>query len=135
MQGGQRRVLVVEDDADTLEVLAMALEETGHAVAIARDGAEALGRLAAFAPDVILLDLWMPRLGGEEFLAELRRDPVHHATPVVIVTGVLFVPPSAVLAADAIVRKPFEMSDLLSEIERLGEGPARPERLAAPART
>lgn len=81
------RVLVVEDDSDTRALLTALLHEEGLEVAGAANGGEALDRLDSFDPDLILLDLLMPRMDGLSFLKALRRDPRHGRTPVVIITA------------------------------------------------
>src|SRR5437763_11246133 len=88
-----RNVLIVEDDADTRDMLAALLATEGfHAVA-AEDGLEALHLLRAVrhrapdAPCLVLLDLAMPRLGGYEFRRAQLGDPIVAAVPVAIVSG------------------------------------------------
>jgi CheY-like chemotaxis protein len=83
-----RRILIVEDDADIREALAEALQEDGTEVVVATDGLDALARLGTGPiPSVILLDLRLPRLGGEEFLRELRGDPRFERVPVITMTA------------------------------------------------
>jgi CheY-like chemotaxis protein len=84
----KRRILIVEDDADVREALAEALSEDGTEVVVAVDGIDALARLhEGLRPSVILLDLRLPRLGGEGFLRELRADPLFEHVPVITMTG------------------------------------------------
>lgn len=79
------RVLVVEDEPQVASMLQELLVELGYAVKIAVTGQEALGLVAIYQPDTILLDLNMPGLPGTQVLEELRRvDP---SLPVVVVTG------------------------------------------------
>ena len=82
-----RMLLVVDDDVDTRYLLSVWLREAHLAVQSARDGQEALGWLEQFRPDLILLDLSMPRLNGWEFLDRLRSQPRWADLPVVVVTG------------------------------------------------
>jgi two-component system, chemotaxis family, chemotaxis protein CheY len=83
------RVLIVEDDADIREVFHEVLSEAGYDVATAVDGRDALDVLAAAnaLPDVILLDLMMPRMDGYEFRAAQIKDPRLRAIPVVAVSA------------------------------------------------
>jgi PAS domain S-box-containing protein len=82
-----RMLLVVDDDADTRDLLTVWLREAHLAVQSARDGQEALGLLEQFRPDLILLDLSMPRVNGWEFLDQLRSQARWADVPVVVVTG------------------------------------------------
>jgi CheY-like chemotaxis protein len=83
-----RRILIVEDDRDVREALAEALAEDGTEVVVAVDGLDALARLRSGPrPSVILLDLRLPRLGGEDFLRELRSDPRFERVPVITMTA------------------------------------------------
>ena len=79
------RVLVVDDEPQVVDMLRELLVELGYTVETAGHGAEALGRVPEFEPDVVLLDLQMPGLSGLQVLEQLRRG--HPGLPVVIVTG------------------------------------------------
>jgi CheY-like chemotaxis protein len=81
------RVLVVEDDAVTREMMRRLLVAEGWEVTGAGNGREALDRLATDRPHLILLDLMMPEMDGFQFLAELRNHTEAAATPVIIVTA------------------------------------------------
>src|ERR1039458_2805429 len=102
------RVLLVEDDADIRDLLAGFLEDEGFTVATAPNGKEALAWLGTHpAPRVILLDLWMPVMTGEEFREVQMRDPVLAAIPVVIITAATDGPQRATaLGVEGWIRKP-----------------------------
>ncbi len=107
-------VLVVDDEADLLEIVTDRLQAEGYAVLTARDGIEALERARAARPGCIILDLKMPRLSGFDALVELRREaPDAH---VIVLTG----SPNRPLAeacrargADDFLLKPFDPGELL----------------------
>jgi CheY-like chemotaxis protein len=109
-----RLVLVVDDEADLLEIVSDRLEGEGYRVLTARDGVEALDVVRAARPACIILDLKMPRLGGLEALGALRREaPAAH---VIVLTG----SPNRPLAeacrargADEFLLKPFDPRELL----------------------
>jgi CheY-like chemotaxis protein len=81
------RTLLVDDDEVMRRAVRAALQPIGWQVTEAEDGEVAVGALAAARPDVIILDLMMPRMDGFEFLHELRRRPEWRDIPVVVVTA------------------------------------------------
>jgi CheY-like chemotaxis protein len=80
-------VLVVEDHADLREMLAVLLESEGFQVETARNGAEALTSLERSKPSVILLDLMMPVMTGDEFRQRQLADPRYRDVPVICMTA------------------------------------------------
>ncbi len=114
-------VLVVDDDLDILEATSLLLETEGYDVATARDGREALERLAeGVRPAVILLDLMMPGMNGFEFYERLRRLPGPEAhSPVIVISAAREAGRHAEeLGADDVLAKPYELQDLLEKIAR-----------------
>ena len=117
-------ILIVEDDADTREMLATLLAMEGfHAVA-AEDGLEALHLLrtvrhrAPEVPCLVLLDLKMPRLGGNEFRRAQLGDPTVAGVPVAVMSGATDLEARALaLGAVASVSKPIDC-DVLMEVVR-----------------
>ncbi len=85
--GAGRRILVVDDNRDAAESLAMLLRLHGHSVEIAHDGEEALARAAQSQPETVLLDIGMPRLNGYEVAQRMRMEPWGRAATLVAVTG------------------------------------------------
>jgi PAS domain S-box-containing protein len=81
------RILVVEDDADTRARLGGTLREQGWHVTEAADGRAALARIEADHPDLILLDLMLPRMDGFELVEEVRRHKSWESIPIVVITG------------------------------------------------
>jgi len=82
-----RRILVVEDNADVAETTAAMLALSGHEVRTVHDGVEALSMVEAFAPDVVLLDIGLPRMDGYEVARRLRQLPATRDTLLVALTG------------------------------------------------
>jgi CheY-like chemotaxis protein len=80
-------VLIVDDDADTVRTTAVLLKSLGHEVFEANDGSHAIHLSGAVHPDVILLDIGMPRLNGLETARHIRRLQLHHRPLIVAVTG------------------------------------------------
>ncbi len=81
------KVLVVDDTPDMAELMRRACADQGHRVFVASDGREALDIVGSEPPDVILLDVMMPRMSGMEVLRELKRNPGLRMIPVILVTA------------------------------------------------
>ena len=113
-------ILVVEDD----DAVAMMIQDylSGHEYRTARaaDGREAVEMVQQLRPDLIVMDLMMPRLTGGEAATALRRDPLTEKIPIVAISAVADVTSIAeMLPLDEILPKPFDLDDLIATIERL----------------
>ena len=86
-QISKSRILVVDDNPDTTATLALLLERTGHNVHVAHDGLEAVHATAAFRPDVILLDIGLPKLNGFEVAQRIRQERGNQKIALVAITG------------------------------------------------
>ena len=119
--GGDRasdRILVVEDDPDARDEMALVLRSEGYDVAAAGDGEEALAELRRATPALILLDLMMPVMDGWQFANELKaRD---EDIPIVLLSAARDLKNHAreMNAAD-VIEKPFDLSELIPKIERV----------------
>jgi len=115
IEPGQHRVLLVDDDESILEVISAAFSLKGYTVLEARDGSEALIRAERDAPDLVVLDLVMPRRSGFAVLDRLRQR--HATSPVIIVVTANTDPRHEQFAhdhgADGFFRKPFDVEELL----------------------
>lgn len=114
-------VLVADDDFDTREMLAAALELWGYRVLLADDGVDALAETRASAPDLILLDLLMPELDGWGVLASLRLDPRTRNIPVIVISAVSrrgLAEEILAAGATAFVEKPFDIDVLEMIVQR-----------------
>ena len=81
------KILIVDDEPFNLDLLEQELVDEGYVIERASDGVEALEKLDAFGPDVILLDYMMPRMTGMEVLKRLRQDEQNTTIPVIILTA------------------------------------------------
>ena len=107
-------VLLVEDNVDTRGMYATFFGSEGFRVLEAADGLQALSQLAGEKPDLILLDLGLPRLNGLQVLRMIRQQPRLADLPVVVISGQLDLLNAAEdIAADAVCPKPCEPADLL----------------------
>lgn len=119
-------VLLVEDNADTRGAYATFFGSEGFRVLEASDGLQALSQLAGEKPDVMLLDLGLPRLNGVQVLRIIREQPRLADLPVVVVSGQLELLNAADdIAADVVCPKPCELEDLMRVVRTvLGRGQA-----------
>jgi two-component system response regulator MprA len=114
------RILVVDDDRAVRQSLRRSLIFNGYEVNVAADGEEALERVTRQSPDLILLDVMMPRMGGLETCQRLRA--LGCATPVILLTahdGVTAREDGLAVGADDYMPKPFALEDLLGRIKTL----------------
>jgi CheY-like chemotaxis protein len=81
------RVLIVDDEKDLAEALGILLEESGHEIRIARDGLAALEAARTYDPDVVLLDLGLPRMDGYELARRLRTEHRDRKRLIVAISG------------------------------------------------
>jgi CheY-like chemotaxis protein len=110
----RKRILVVDDDRSICQLYRTALTLSGFIVEIAADGFGALVKIDEERPDLIVLDLQMPRIDGLEVLDELRANTGTFNIPVVVVTGT---DQRAIAQASVILRKPCDPEALISVIE------------------
>jgi CheY-like chemotaxis protein len=116
-------VLVVEDDESIARIVAGVLADEGYPVVVARDGAEALERIAAQPPRLILLDMRMPRVNGWEFTAAYRARTDAPAPIVVITAGRDAAQKAREIGADGYVAKPFDIDDVVDIVTRVVGAP------------
>lgn len=125
MQRRARRsalVLVVEDSEDAYEVYSELLASIGFSVEGASDGEEAIARTRVLQPDLVLLDLALPRLNGLEVARRLKSDPSTRAIPILAVSGLVRrrLPEVAERAGcDSFLTKPCTLARLEAEARRL----------------
>ncbi|NWG15715.1 MAG: response regulator [Chloroflexi bacterium] len=116
-------ILVVEDDQQTREILCRMLDKEGWHAREAEDGLIALEKVAEEMPELILLDLMMPRMDGFEFLAELRKTEAGRAVPVIVVTAMDLTPDDRQKlngqVKQILQKGAFRQDELLSEVRRL----------------
>jgi two-component system alkaline phosphatase synthesis response regulator PhoP len=118
----RHKILVVEDEADIRELLRYSLTQEGYAVEEAADGAEALDRIARRAPDLVLLDLMLPRMSGLELCRKLRASSETAQMPVIVVTAKSAEVDRILgleMGADDYVVKPFSPREVVARVKAL----------------
>ena len=111
------KILVVDDDPNICDILKTHFENEGCEVFAANDGVEGLAAFKAVSPDIVLLDIMMPRMDGQQLLAEIRKDS---NKPVIMVTakGEVFDKVLGLeMGADDFVVKPFELKELSARVK------------------
>ena len=112
-------LLLVEDDPESLAMMVTALDGEGYRVATAVDGAEALTAARRERPDLIVLDLMLPRMNAMQFRAEQLRDPVLSTIPIICLSGASHAATVAFeLGAVDCVSKPIDFDRLLTLIRK-----------------
>ncbi len=114
------KILIADDQPDNVRLLATRLEAEGYAFVTAADGDESLSKVYSERPDLLLLDVNMPKKSGFEVLAEMRGDPEVAHIPVIILTAARISPRDVreglTLGADDYITKPFDWRDLAARL-------------------
>ena len=123
---GLGRVLVVDDDEVIRQLIAVNLQLEGFEVATAVDGQDCLDRVQEIAPDVITLDVMMPRLDGWETAVQLRKSPDTAHIKVVLITARAQeddITRGTNVGADAYLTKPFDPGEMIRVVRQLAGAP------------
>ena len=115
------KILLVDDDAEIIESLRIALESKGFEVAIARDGNQGLALAEREQPDLVILDMMMPKRSGFLVLERLQRSSAINPRVIMITAneGNRHKAYAEMLGVDDYIRKPFAMDRLLASVDRL----------------
>lgn len=116
------RVLVVDDEPDLIRILEFGLRAAGYQVEIAADGQEGLKKAREIRPDIILLDLMLPKLDGYKVCRLLKFDERYRHIPIIILSARTQEGDQALakeMGANRFITKPYEFSEILSHIDAL----------------
>jgi len=117
-----KRILVVDDEEDIVKLVKMYLEHHRYEVIIANDGQEGLEKAKTEKPDLIVLDLMLPKINGYKVCGLLKKDTRYAKTPVILFTAKAQekdIKLGQEVGADAYITKPFEPEVLLVKIKEL----------------
>ena len=136
---GNNRILVVEDNSDVRELLVFLLRRSGYEVIEASTGLEALDQTRAGKPDLIIMDLGLPKMTGDEATARIKADPSTKHIPVIVNTAynqrAESVERAIAAGAAEIMHKPTEMKVILQMVRRYlspqNDGSGIPSQLGA----
>jgi DNA-binding response OmpR family regulator len=124
------RILIVDDEPSIVISLEYLMRREGFEVSVAADGEAALAAVAAQPPDLVVLDVMMPKVNGFEVCRRLRAEPAWRGVRILMLTAKgreSELQKGLSLGADAYVTKPFSTRDLVAEVRRLlAAGEARP---------
>jgi DNA-binding response OmpR family regulator len=117
-----KKILIVDDEPNIVISLEFLMKKEGFEVAVACDGEEALAKVESFNPDLMLLDVMMPRKSGFEVCESVRSNPNHGGLLIVMLTAKgrdTEVAKGMAIGADAYVTKPFSTKDLLAKVKEM----------------
>ena len=115
------RILIVDDEKPLSTLLAQAFEQDGHRVTSAQDGIDCMNKMAAFRPDVVIMDIMMPKLDGIDTTRLIRRNRSYTDTIIVALSAARTKRPGRTMkeaGANLFMRKPFAVAKL---VERVGK--------------
>ncbi len=115
------KILVVEDNPANMKLAVFLLQQAGHVVLSATDAELGLSLARDEAPDLILMDIQLPGMDGLEAIAELKRDEVTRAIPVIALTALAMKGDEARIRAagcDAYIAKPMRYQEVLATVEK-----------------
>jgi len=117
------KIMIVDDERDIVLVIKMSLEKYGYQTCEAYDGIEALEKIKTEKPDLVLLDLMMPRLDGHSVNLRLKENPETAGIPVIVITGkghlkeLLEIREE--LSVAAYLEKPFKVTTLIEKVKEI----------------
>ncbi|MFQ6067330.1 MAG: PleD family two-component system response regulator [bacterium] len=123
----QPKILIVDDDPDVQDALKLVLETQPYQLTIASNGEECLEKVKKSLPDLIILDLLMPKKDGFEVIKELREEPEYPRIPIIILTAVkkeasdrrYELETGLAMDVDDYVEKPIQPNDLLHRVQKI----------------
>jgi DNA-binding response OmpR family regulator len=122
-----KKILIADDEQNIVISLEFLMNREGFTVCIAADGQEAIDKVRSETPDLVLLDIMMPRKNGYEVCQEIRSDPQLQGTRILMLTAKgreMEVTKGLAMGADAYMTKPFSTRELVTRVKSLLDLPA-----------
>jgi DNA-binding response OmpR family regulator len=117
-----QRILIVDDEVNIVISLEFLMEQAGYDIRVAKNGQEALEQVTEFQPDLVLLDVMMPKINGFEVCRRIREKPTWQNIKIVMLTAKgreVEVTKGLALGADSYITKPFSTKELMAEVRRM----------------
>ena len=122
MEAQTAKILIVEDNSAVRELMAVLLRRSGYQVFEAADGLQGLEQIGSLQPDIVIVDLGLPKLGGDELIARIKADPRTVAIPAIVNTAFpahdAAVKRAIAAGAAEVLFKPTELKLLLAAVSR-----------------
>jgi len=118
----KKRILVVDDEPELVKAIQIRLEQASYELLVASDGMEALNKARREKPDLIILDLMLPRMDGYKVCVMLKRDGLYADIPIIMLTARAQKSNEKLgyeCGADAFITKPFQHEAVLAKIKEL----------------
>ena len=116
------KILIADDEPNIVISLEFLMQQSGYEVATARDGEDTMQKIASFQPDLVLLDIMLPKLNGFEVCQRIRENSEWSRIKIIMLSAKgreIEVSKGIALGADAYVTKPFSTKDLIAQVQRL----------------
>ena len=117
-----KKILIADDEPNIVVSLEFLMRQKGYEVKVATNGEDALAAVGEFAPDLILLDVMMPRLSGYDVCQKVRENPAWSGIRIIMLSAKgrdVEVNKGLAVGADAYVTKPFSTKDLIEQVARM----------------
>ena len=118
----KKKILYIEDEADQIAMVKTRLETNGYEFISALDGESGLDKVQKEKPDLVLLDILLPKMQGDQVCSKIREDPKTRDTPILIITAIGMdglKEKCMVFGADNWIAKPYDSADLLKRIKQI----------------
>jgi DNA-binding response OmpR family regulator len=117
-----KKILIVDDEENIVISLEFLIEQAGYELRVAKNGEEALTQVSSFAPDLILLDVMMPKINGFEVCRRVREMPGGQSFKIIMLTAKgreVEITKGLAMGADTYITKPFSTKELMAQIRQM----------------
>ncbi len=117
-----KKILIVDDESNIVISIEFLMKQAGYHVEIAHNGEDALEKVAVFQPDLVLLDVMMPKINGFEVSRRIRENSAWNGIKIIMLTAKgreVEVTKGLALGADAYIIKPFSTRELMAEVKHI----------------